>query len=80
LQELRKDAPDLFFLIPGVGAQGGSMQEAVSHGADPQRRSAVVNVSRALIFPGGEFSSVDAFELAVRQEAVQLHDGMINML
>ncbi|HHE07642.1 MAG TPA: orotidine-5'-phosphate decarboxylase [Chlorobaculum parvum] len=80
LQELRRDAPDLFFLIPGVGAQGGSMQEAVTHGADPAGRSAVVNVSRALIFPNGEFNSVEAFESAVRQEAVRLHDGMINML
>ncbi|ACF10502.1 orotidine 5'-phosphate decarboxylase [Chlorobaculum parvum NCIB 8327] len=80
LQELRRDAPDLFFLIPGVGAQGGSMQEAVSHGADPEGRSAVVNVSRALIFPDGEFSSVEQFEAAVNREAGKLHESMIGML
>ncbi|MBN1929518.1 MAG: orotidine-5'-phosphate decarboxylase [Chlorobiaceae bacterium] len=80
LQELRRDAPNLFFLIPGVGAQGGSMQEAVTHGSDPERRSAVVNVSRALIFPGGEFANVEAFEAAVRREAEKLHDSMKGLL
>jgi orotidine-5'-phosphate decarboxylase len=80
LQELRDRAPDLFFLIPGVGAQGGSMQEAVGQGADAERRSAVVNVSRALIFPGGEFSTTEEFEAAVALEACSLHESMIEML
>lgn len=80
LLELRKDAPDLFFLIPGVGAQGGSMQEAVTHGADPTGRSAVVNVSRSLIFPAGEFDSVEGFESAVAQEAAKLHESMKGLL
>jgi orotidine-5'-phosphate decarboxylase len=80
LQELRQDAPDLFFLIPGVGAQGGSMQEAVSQGADPERRSAVVNVSRSLVFPDGEFRTVESFEEAVAREAGRLHESMSHML
>jgi len=80
LQELRQEAPDLFFLIPGVGAQGGSMQEAVEQGSDPDRRSAVVNVSRALIFPEGEFRSIEEFEAAVAREASKLHDEMKEML
>ncbi len=80
LQELREDAPDLFFLIPGVGAQGGSMQEAVGQGADPCRRSAVVNVSRSLIFPKGDFRSIDDFEAAVAREAAKLHDEMSILL
>ena len=80
LQELREDAPDLFFLIPGVGAQGGSMQEAVEQGADPERRSAVVNVSRSLIFPKGDFRSIEEFEAAVAREAAKLHDEMRTLL
>ena len=80
LQELRSSAPDLFFLIPGVGAQGGSLQQSVEQGADADRRSALVNVSRALIFPDGEFRSVEAFESAVGIEAKNLRDGMEGML
>ncbi|HWR00426.1 MAG TPA: orotidine-5'-phosphate decarboxylase [Chlorobaculum sp.] len=80
LQELRDQAPDLFFLIPGVGAQGGSMQHAVQQGADAGGRSAVINVSRALIFPEGDFRSVEEFEAAVGNEAVALHEAMMGML
>jgi orotidine-5'-phosphate decarboxylase len=80
LHELRKEAPELFFLIPGVGAQGGSMQEAVGQGADQNRRSAVVNVSRALIFPDGEFRNAEEFEEAVGREAAKLHDDMKGLL
>jgi orotidine-5'-phosphate decarboxylase len=80
LEELRVEAPDLFFLIPGVGAQGGSMHDAVTQGADAAGRSAVVNVSRALIFPEGEFRSVEEFESAVGREAKILHDAMNGML
>ncbi|NTU52833.1 MAG: orotidine-5'-phosphate decarboxylase [Chlorobiaceae bacterium] len=80
LQELRQEAPDLFFLIPGVGAQGGSLQEAVGQGADPERRSAMVNVSRSLIFPEGDFRSIAFFEEAVAMEAGRLHDEMREML
>ncbi|AAM71377.1 MAG TPA: orotidine-5'-phosphate decarboxylase [Chlorobaculum sp.] len=80
LQELRQEAPELFFLIPGVGAQGGSMQEAVNQGADPDRGGAVVNVSRALIFPKGDFRSISEFEEAVRREAAKLHDDIKEVL
>jgi orotidine-5'-phosphate decarboxylase len=80
LHELRQEAPELFFLIPGVGAQGGSMREAVEQGADPVRQSAVVNVSRALIFPDGEFRSLEEFEAAVAREAAKLHGEMKNLL
>jgi orotidine-5'-phosphate decarboxylase len=76
LEALRHEAPDLFFLIPGVGAQGGSLHDAVTQGADASGRSAVVNVSRALIFPAGEFRTVEEFEAAVSREAQNLHGEM----
>jgi orotidine-5'-phosphate decarboxylase len=76
LSELRREAPGLFFLIPGVGAQGGSLQHAVEYGTDDSRRNALINVSRALIYPEGTFSSIDEYEEAVRHEAKKLHDEM----
>jgi orotidine-5'-phosphate decarboxylase len=76
LGELRHLAPDLFFLIPGVGAQGGSMQQAIRQGCDREGRSAVINVSRALIFPGGEYPTPEQFEASVKAEAKNLHDEM----
>ncbi len=84
LADIRRSAPDLFMLIPGVGAQGGSLEDAVHYGVDSNRQSAVINVSRALIYPaapdGGSFSLVDDYERAVAAEAVKIHEGMMRAL
>lgn len=84
LADIRRSAPDLFMLIPGVGAQGGSLEDAVHYGVDANRQSAVINVSRALIYPaapdGGSFASIDDYERAVAAEAVKIHEGMMRSL
>ncbi len=80
LRSIREAAPDLFFLIPGVGAQGGSLQEAASLGVDDQSRSALINVSRGVIYPEGVFSSVEAFEEAVASKAASLQKEMESVL
>ncbi|PSQ07076.1 orotidine-5'-phosphate decarboxylase [Halobacteriales archaeon QS_6_71_20] len=50
LAELREAVPDLPFLVPGVGAQGGDAEAAVEHGlADGV---GLVNSSRGIIFAG----------------------------
>jgi orotidine-5'-phosphate decarboxylase len=84
LAEIRREAPALFMLIPGVGAQGGSLEDAVNYGVDGNRQSAVINVSRTLIYPeapeAGSFSSVDDYEQAVAAEALKIHSGMMGVL
>lgn len=76
IREIRRAAPGLFFLIPGVGAQGGSLQESAKLGLNDKRQGALVNVSRAIIFPPGDFTSVEAYEDAVRSMAAKLHNEM----
>ena len=50
LAELREQVPDIPFLVPGVGAQGGDVEAAVEHGlADGV---GLVNSSRGIIFAG----------------------------
>ncbi len=80
LAEIRREAPTLFLLIPGVGAQGGSLEDAVNFGVDCNRQSAVINVSRSLIYPVGSFSAIDDYERAVSVEALKIHDGMMAVL
>ena len=84
LGQIRHEAPDLFMLIPGVGAQGGSLQDAANLGVDEQRQSAVINVSRALIYPApvvaGTFTSVDDYERAVAAEASKICNEMARVL
>lgn len=56
---LRKISPDHFFLVPGVGAQGGSLAE-ISEKAMNKDVGLLVNVSRDIIFAssGHDFASV----------------------
>ena len=49
---LRQIAPDHFFLVPGVGAQGGSLEE-ISLKAMNEEVGLLVNVSRDIIFASG---------------------------
>jgi orotidine-5'-phosphate decarboxylase len=46
--EIRAMLPETWFLIPGIGAQGGSM-EAVRAGVTSEGSGVVVNVSRGII-------------------------------
>ncbi len=74
--EIRRSAPGLFMLIPGVGAQGGSLQESAALGVDDRKQGALVNVSRGVIYPEGEFDTPEAFEEAVNARARALHHEM----
>ena len=61
LESIRELVPDIPFLVPGVGAQGGDAEAAVEHGlADGV---GLVNSSRGIIFAGEEVAS-DAPESA----------------
>ena len=49
LEELRSFCPDNFFLVPGVGAQGGSAVEVIAHGAN-DHGGLLINSSRGILF------------------------------
>src|SRR3989338_2151068 len=50
LKRIREIAPDLPFLIPGIGAQGGDVEKTVSAGIDTNGENAIINSSRSIIF------------------------------
>lgn len=49
LKEIRQIVPDHFLLVPGVGAQGGSLQEVAKNGMN-SRCGLLVNSSRGIIY------------------------------
>ncbi|MBV8252781.1 MAG: orotidine-5'-phosphate decarboxylase [Chitinophaga sp.] len=64
LAEIRKLAPNHFFLVPGVGAQGGSLEE-ISRQAMNKDCGLLVNASRAIIYAGnGEDFAEEARKVA----------------
>jgi orotidine-5'-phosphate decarboxylase len=67
LRKIRHAAPDVPLLVPGVGAQGGTLEDVIATGLDRRGRGLVVNVSRTVLHasPGADFaaaarSAVDA--------------------
>lgn len=70
LLKIREIAPEHFLLVPGVGAQGGSLEEVSKYGMNKQC-GLLVNSSRAIIYAssGEDFAQVAAKEAqAVQQE------------
>ncbi|RPE09323.1 orotidine-5'-phosphate decarboxylase [Chitinophaga lutea] len=62
--DIRKLLPDHFFLVPGVGAQGGSLKEISEKGLNKDV-GLLVNASRAVIYAGnGEDFADDARKAA----------------
>ena len=62
LEELRTEVPDLPFLVPGVGAQGGDVEAAVEYGLTDAGTDAgvgvgLVNSSRGIIFAGEDVAA-----------------------
>ncbi len=53
LQHIRTILPDHFLLVPGVGFQGGSLEEVSQYGLNKDC-SLLVNASRAIIFAGNK--------------------------
>jgi orotidine-5'-phosphate decarboxylase len=72
---IRKIIPDHFLLVPGVGAQGGSLEEVAQNGLT-RDCGLLVNSSRGIIFAG---SGIDYDELA-RMEALKLQQQMEDIL
>jgi orotidine-5'-phosphate decarboxylase len=50
IYEIRKIAPNLPFLIPGIGAQGGNLEKSMKYGNS--NGVAVINISRGISFAG----------------------------
>ena len=71
LKEIRQIVPDHFLLVPGVGAQGGSLKEVAKYGLN-NNCGLLVNSSRGIIFAD---NSPD-FALVAGQKAQELQEEM----
>lgn len=71
LKDVRKLVPNHFLLVPGVGAQGGSLQEVVHYGMNSDC-GLLVNASRQILYA----SQAEDFAAAARKEASILRQEM----
>jgi orotidine-5'-phosphate decarboxylase len=78
---IREAAPDHFLLVPGVGAQGGSLEEVCRYGMN-QDCGLLVNASRSIIYASGgtDFAERAAEEAASVQAEMALQLDRINFI
>ena len=74
-EQLREISPDHFFLVPGVGAQGGDLSSISRIGMNAQC-GLLVNSSRQIIYA----SNGKDFAQAARSEALKVQQEMSNLL
>jgi orotidine-5'-phosphate decarboxylase len=70
LRQVREANPRAIFLVPGIGAQGGSLAEAVEFGPNDAGIGPIINGSRAILYA----SSGDDYAVAARTAAMKLRD------
>ena len=80
LQEIRKLAPNTFFLIPGYGAQGGKAED-IALAFDKNRLGGIINASRSLMCAYKSDRWKDKFTeeqygKATRAEAIRMRDEL----
>lgn len=75
LTKVRKIVPDHFLLVPGVGAQGGSLEEVARYGLTKEC-GLLVNSSRNIIYASREKD----FAEKAREEAIKTQTQMAEIL
>lgn len=75
LSQVRKYIPNHFLLVPGVGAQGGSLEEVAKYGMNKDI-GLLVNSSRGIIFA----SNGKDFAEKAREEALKLQKQMAGLI
>jgi orotidine-5'-phosphate decarboxylase len=75
LTDIRAIVPDHFLLVPGVGAQGGSLQDVAKYGLNSSC-GLLVNSSRQIIYAAND----KTFAIAARQEAQNVQAEMEQIL
>ena len=73
--EIRKIIPDNFILVPGVGAQGGNLQEVCKYGMN-DNIGLLINSSRGIIYASKE----NNFAEKAREEALKMQQEMESIL
>jgi len=65
LEKIRKLAPELPILLPGIGAQGGNLEKSLESGCDKNGEGIIVTVSRSILY-----ASDDDLEFASKSREV----------
>ena len=74
-EEIRKIVPNHFLLVPGVGAQGGNLQDVCKYGLNDDV-GLLINSSRGIIYAGDGWD----FAKKAKEKALELQLEMKSIL
>jgi orotidine-5'-phosphate decarboxylase len=75
LASIRQVLPHHFFLVPGVGAQGGSLSEVCLYGLNPAV-GLLVNASRAIIYASKGVDFAEAAQMAAQSLQAEMAEAL----
>ena len=70
LKAVRMQSDSMFFLVPGIGAQGGDLEKTLQVGLNSQKSGLMINSSRGIIFA----DNTEAFATSAREETLRLKE------
>jgi orotidine-5'-phosphate decarboxylase len=70
MADLRRAHPALWFLVPGIGAQGGDLDDTLAAGLNAAGTGLLINSSRGIIYAGGGESGAIRAAAATLREAI----------
>lgn len=71
ISRIRSESDNMYFLVPGIGAQGGSLEDVIQYAG----KNVIINSSRSIIYA----SSDSTFGNRAKEETIKLKDA-INVL
>lgn len=78
-KKIRSIVPNSFLLVPGIGAQGGSLESVVESGFN-SRCGLIVNSSRAIIYAKAEKSFKNVLRAKAEQIQSEMRDYVVGIL
>ena len=80
--KIRKIVPDSFLLVPGIGAQGGNLQEVCEYGLN-KNIGLIINSSRGIIYASdksdfAQKARLEALKIQQEMEDILLNHGFMN--
>ncbi len=78
LKEIRKIVPNSFLLVPGVGAQGGSLEDVCAYGMT-KNIGLLINSSRGIIYASNQHDYAEVAKLKARELQMAMEKEMASL-
>ncbi len=75
MKKIREICPSIFFLVPGIGAQGGDLQKTMEAGLMQQKTGLIIHSARGIIYAGKDkqFAEKSVEEAEKLKNAINKH-------